>query len=109
SKRSYPELDIKNLTLDKAKEIYRKNYWEKLGCDKLTSPLDIIAFDTAVNMGIQTAKEFLKRSNGDVKEFIILRIKRYKEIVLANKKMEKFFIGWINRTIDLYIYIKEVK
>ncbi|MGC8982003.1 MAG: glycosyl hydrolase 108 family protein, partial [Minisyncoccia bacterium] len=109
SKRSYPELDIKNLTLDKAKEIYRKNYWEKLGCDKLPYPISIIVFDTAVNMGLSTANELMKKSNGDPKEFIILRIKRYKEIVLANKKMEKFFIGWINRTIDLYIYVKEVK
>ena len=51
SKRSYPNLDIKNLTLKQAKEIYFQNYWLKAGCDKLTSPLDIIVFDTAVNMG----------------------------------------------------------
>lgn len=74
-------------------------------CDKLPYPMDVIAFDTAVNMGISTAKEFLRRSNGDPKEFIILRIKRYREIILANKKMEKYFIGWINRVLDLYVFI----
>jgi len=106
SKRSYPNLDIKNLTIEMAKEIYKKNYWDKLGCDKLSFPMDIIAFDTSVNMGISTANELLKNSNGDPKEFIILRIKKYKEIVEKNKKMEKFFLGWINRTIDLYVYIR---
>jgi len=105
SKRSYPDLDIKNLTIEKAKEIYRKNYWNKLNCDKLPYPMDLIVFDTGVNMGISTANELLKKSNGDPKEFIILRIKKYKEIIARNKKLEKYFIGWINRVLDLYIYV----
>jgi len=103
SKRSYPDLDIKSLTLGKAKEIYKRNYWDKLNCDNLKYPLDVIAFDTAVNMGISTAVDLMKKSGGDPKEFLILRIKRYKEIVEKNRKMEKFFLGWINRTIDLYL------
>jgi lysozyme family protein len=28
AKRSHPEVDIKNLTVDQAKEIYRKDYWQ---------------------------------------------------------------------------------
>ncbi|MEN2984875.1 MAG: glycosyl hydrolase 108 family protein [Dictyoglomaceae bacterium] len=104
SKRSYPDLDIKNLTIEKAKEIYRKNYWEKMKCDNLPYPMDIIVFDTSVNMGISTAQELLKKSNNDPKEFMILRIKKYKEIITKNKKLEKFFIGWINRVIDLYLF-----
>ena len=34
-----------------------------------------------------------------------LRIKKYKEIIARNKKLEKYFIGWINRVLDLYIYV----
>jgi len=30
SKRSYPDVDIKNLTVDGAKSIYKKDYWDKL-------------------------------------------------------------------------------
>jgi|YelNatPaOPRAMG01_1025707.scaffolds.fasta_scaffold07437_2 lysozyme family protein len=105
SKKSYPNIDIKNLTLERAKEIYKKNYWDKLNCDKISYPMDLIVFDTAVNMGISIANEFMKKSKGDPKEFIILRIKRYKEIAEKNKKMEKFLLGWLNRTIDLYFYI----
>jgi hypothetical protein len=107
SKRSYPDLDIKNLTLGKAKEIYKRDYWDRLNCDKLGYPMDIIAFDTAVNMGVSTAVDLMKRSGGDPKEFLILRIKRYKEIVEKNRKMEKFFLGWINRVIDLYLTISK--
>ncbi|PMQ02377.1 MAG: hypothetical protein CBR30_01675 [Dictyoglomus sp. NZ13-RE01] len=106
SQRSYPTLDIKNLTLEKAKEIYRRNYWDKAGCEKLPYPFDILLFDTSVNMGIETAKEILKKSGDDPKEFIILRIKKYKEIAEKNKRLEKFLIGWINRTLDLYLYIR---
>ena len=29
SKRSYPHLDIKNLTLDQAKQIYFRDFWQR--------------------------------------------------------------------------------
>jgi len=35
SKRSYPQLDIKNLTLEQALEIYRKDYWKPSRVEKL--------------------------------------------------------------------------
>lgn len=56
SKRAFPELDIKNLTIDDAKEIYRRKYWDRLQCDDMIS--DAIAaeiFDTAVNVGVKGA------------------------------------------------------
>lgn len=51
SKRSYPEVDIKNLTLAEAKVIYRKDFWNKLKLDKVDN-IQIAGeiFDTAVNM-----------------------------------------------------------
>ena len=33
SKRAYPQLDIKSLTLDQAKAIYRRDYWDRLQLD----------------------------------------------------------------------------
>lgn len=58
SKRSYPALDIKNLTLDQARDIYLHDYWLKAGCDQLVDDaMAILIFDAAVNMGVDRAKQ----------------------------------------------------
>ena len=52
SKRSYPDVDILNLTLPDAKDIYKKDYWLPLKCDQISSDeVAIEIFDTGVNMG----------------------------------------------------------
>jgi lysozyme family protein len=51
SKRSYPALDIKNLTRDEAAEIYRRDYWQRCNCDELPAGLALAVFDGAVNQG----------------------------------------------------------
>ena len=35
SKRAYPSIDIKNLTREGAKEIYKRDYWDRAQCDKI--------------------------------------------------------------------------
>jgi len=62
SAMSYPNLDIKNLTLDEAKAIYKQDYWDKLGLDKLPTCLHFYMFDAAVNSGIGNAARFLQRA-----------------------------------------------
>lgn len=57
--------DMRSLPLEKAKEIYKTNYWQKAGCDKICALSQSIAeeiFDTAVNMGVRTAVTFLQKS-----------------------------------------------
>lgn len=52
SKRAHPDIDIKNLTIEQAKEIYREKYWNPLKLDEVQNPLiSEEIFDTAVNMG----------------------------------------------------------
>tara|TARA_R100000657_G_C4591809_1_gene50458 strand:- start:11 stop:262 length:252 start_codon:yes stop_codon:yes gene_type:complete len=51
SKKAYPGLDIKNLTRDEAKEIYRKDYWERYKIEKMPEGLRYIYFDMVLNMG----------------------------------------------------------
>jgi len=53
SKRSYPHLDIKNLTRNQAAVIYYKDFWEPL--IEARPAVKYQAFDFAVNSGIQTA------------------------------------------------------
>ena len=62
-KRSYPHLDIKNLTLDQAAEIYRRDYWEPLRLDDVK--YQVIAtecLDTAVNCGEGTEARIIQRA-----------------------------------------------
>ena len=64
SKRSYPNVDIKNLTRDGAKAIYRRDFWDRLKADTLHDGVAYQLFDFAVNSGIETAVRYLQRAVG---------------------------------------------
>jgi lysozyme family protein len=51
SKRSYPYLDIRNLTWKDVKLIYLKDYWKPMKCDEMQYPLARAVFDYGVNSG----------------------------------------------------------
>lgn len=63
SKRSNPDVDIKNLTLDGAKKIYR-GVWDNVRGDELPWPLAAYVFDAAVNQGPQAAVKTLQHVLG---------------------------------------------
>lgn len=84
---SYPNLDIKNLTLDDAKAIYKRDFWDAIAGDKLYPGLALVAFDTAVNSGVGTAKKFLNQVSNDgngVNKFIELRRGYIRSLKLYN-------------------------
>jgi lysozyme family protein len=63
SKKAHPEIDIKNLTLEKAREVAYANYWKPLRLDEIKS--DFMAaelFDTAYNCGVGTAALVAQRA-----------------------------------------------
>ena len=62
SAMAYPHLDIKNLTLDQSKAIYKKDYWDKVRADELPSGLDYLAFDMAVNHGTKQSIMFIQEA-----------------------------------------------
>ena len=64
SKRSYPDLDIKNLTRDDAKIIYKRDFWDRVHADEIYDGVAFQAFDFAVNSGIETAVRKLQRAVG---------------------------------------------
>jgi lysozyme family protein len=64
SKRAYPALDIKSLTLADAKAIYKRDYWDRAQCDKLPLGLAFDVFDAAVNSGPGQAIRWLQRAVG---------------------------------------------
>ena len=63
SKRSYPDLDIKRLSEDDAKGIYRRDFWDRYGYGRI-GELQIAAkvFDLAVNMGPKAAHRIAQRA-----------------------------------------------
>jgi|SRR5262245_7224956 len=64
SRRAYPNLDIKNLTVPAALEIYQRDYWEPIAGDRLPAPVALVVFDCAVNQGVVPAARFLQRCVG---------------------------------------------
>ncbi|MBI5885317.1 MAG: hypothetical protein HZB85_01890 [Deltaproteobacteria bacterium] len=100
SKRAYPYLDIKGLTVEDAKIIYKKDYWDKAGCGALEWPLCLVHFDACVNLGIARATE-IKAKAFNWTDYLFLRIEHYN-----NLRKPEYLRGWINRTLDLW---KEVK
>lgn len=64
SAMAYPRLDIRNLTLQDAKDIYRRDYWDSVRGDELPSGIDYIVFDIAVNHGVSDAVRWLQKAVG---------------------------------------------
>lgn len=60
SKRSYPKLDIFNLTREAAKGIYLTDFWERV--PGIPDSVKFQAFDAAVNHGIEHAIRMLQRA-----------------------------------------------
>jgi len=71
SKRSYPLEDIKNLNIERAKIIYRMDYWNKVKGDELPYPLNMFVFDAAVNQGIIPAIDMLQKTLGVARDGIL--------------------------------------
>ncbi len=61
SKRSYPNINIKDLTREGAKLIYKKDFWDVLDLEGFTNNLRFQIFDFAVNSGIETAIRHLQK------------------------------------------------
>ena len=63
SKRSYPQVDIKNLTPEQASEIYKRDWWDKYRFNKIYND-DIASklFDLSVNVGNRQAVTIVQRA-----------------------------------------------
>lgn len=64
SKRSYPHLDIKNLTQEQAKAVYYKDFWFPVSGLDLHDGVLWQLFDTAVNSGPTTAIRLYQKALG---------------------------------------------
>jgi len=127
SKRSYPNVDIKNLTKESVGEIYWKDYWVTCKCDQLPSKIAVMVFDMAVNQGVSAAKQILQKAlgvkvDGDigpktlsaaseispqkvVRDIACLRVEKY--LSMNNPTEETYEKGWIKRLIaTIYLTVE---
>jgi lysozyme family protein len=56
--------DVKELTKEEAREIYRANYWIPTRCADLPKGVDLEVFDFAVNSGAQRSLRHLQQVTG---------------------------------------------
>ena len=71
SKRAYPDLDIKTLTVKMAGDIYHRDYWTKCRCDELPAPLALMVFDSSVNLGVRRACRWAQKISGATPDGVI--------------------------------------
>lgn len=64
SKRAHPTVDVRNLTLAQAKQIYLERYWLPLHADAMPEAVAVQVFDAAVNHGIKPAVRMMQRALG---------------------------------------------
>ena len=124
AKRFYPDEDIKNLTKEKAKDIYRRDYWDKNKVDDMPEQLRHIYFDMCVNQGRGRAVKILqKAANAKGKNLKVdgglgpktigamegveldrvraYRVKYYADLVTRKPDLEKFYFGWFRRALEV--------
>ncbi|SVB23091.1 uncharacterized protein METZ01_LOCUS175945 [marine metagenome] len=124
--RFYPDVDIKNLTKEQAKDIYKKDYWDKNKVDDLPDNLKHIFFDMAVNQGRGSAVKILQRAiNGKGGKLTVdggfgpgtkaalakhtpelarvrcYRVKYYMDLVARKPEQERFLFGWFRRALEV--------
>jgi len=125
SKRAFPKVDIKSLTKEDAKKIYKDNYWIPSKAESIPENLRHIYFDMCVNFGMRGAGRVLQRAcNGKNKNKIEVdgrvgrktiaacknlepdrlrsyRVLKFGHIVYKNVSMEKFWYGWYRRALEV--------
>ena len=97
SKRSYPNLNIAQLTLEEAQAIYQRDFWYPTGCESMPWERALCAFDCAVNQGEQ-AEELLNAHAHDATELMAERAVRYAE----NKNLPIYGKGWMRRLFTVF-------
>lgn len=126
SKRAHPNVDIKQLTKQDAKEIYRIHYWERVQCDEMPERFRLIYFDAAVNHGVIYATKTLQSILGvtidgivgpqtigtakgyNVDKLIMRFAEARKNSYFDNRNFWKFGSGWITRLLTVtYLSAKQ--
>ncbi len=64
SARSYPSENIEGMTIERAMQIYRVDFWDRCRCDELPDIVAECLFDSAVHSGVETAIRWMQKAAG---------------------------------------------
>ena len=116
SKRAYPSLDIAALTLDAAKAIYRRDYWDRHRCGEMPWRWGLAVFDACINQGSgvrwaqlalsvdadgavgpETLALMAKAPDDDYRAFLALRAEAYAHA----REFAIYGHGWLKRLVRI--------
>lgn len=123
--RSHPNENIRNLTRDRAAEIYWDEYWTRSKAHLMPLGVGEVVGNIAVNAGLGRASKWLQADvgvtvDGKIGDKTIAAVKAHNPNMLANQllqqteahyrsiakgKLAKFLNGWLNRNGDLKRFI----
>ena len=93
---------VTDLTPDQAKQIYIDKYWKPAGIDSLPDNMKMVAFDTAVQFGVGTAKGMIAQAGNDPQRLIDIRNQKYQAIIASDPdRYGASAQTWQNRTSTL--------
>ena len=99
SSRSYPDVDVKNLTREDAEEIYYRDFWIRPGVQAFTDPvMRAKVFNMGVLMGPGVA-EHLAVGCENIDEYRQVCERHFQGIVIRNPQDGKFLKGWTRRAL----------
>ena len=125
SKRAYPDEDIKELTVERAKELYKRDYWDRFRVSELPSRIRHIFVDMCINMGGRRATKILQeacnsknsykidvdggigkntiKASANLEDFRLraYRVMFYAELVMKKPEQERFWVGWFKRSCEV--------
>lgn len=115
--KANPEVDVVNLTVDGAIDIYQTKYWdiyfkqrEPANLNGMAPGFAVSVFDCGVNCGVGFGYSFLLKAlktKDPAKTVNDLRGARYFDLKTANfKKYGPSYNGWMNRLNDLRKYVE---
>jgi hypothetical protein len=107
------QLDTNKSLQDYCFKFYDDNFMCKILADNFISKIDenykqsvfILVLDTCVNIGLQTGLKIAESCSFVspeifIAEFLLSKIAYYIAVVKKHQKSEKFFYGWILRTLN---------
>jgi len=124
SKRAYPDVDMKTLTKEGAKDIYKRDYWDRNHCGDLPDELRHVYFDMCVNMGRARATKIMQETantkgadlkvdggmgpktigalkNVELERVRAYRVKYYVNLIDRKPDLAKFYFGWFRRSLEV--------